>query len=157
VLTKSHVAGVQVSPADNTYSYDSASSVSRKGVFRAGSVQEYMKRGLSSVPVMVATDAIGTERPTYSYDAKDTTHFADLGSGFLFEGIHSDSGSMPFLGLQNASGVPFATFYGPQIVPLYTPASSSAPCTTGQLADDASYHYVCVASNTWKRVALTSF
>jgi len=40
---------------------------------------------------------------------------------------------------------------------LYTPASSSAACTAGQFADDANYHYVCVATNTWKRVALSSF
>jgi hypothetical protein len=40
---------------------------------------------------------------------------------------------------------------------LYTPASSSASCTAGQFADDANYHYVCTATNTWKRVALSAF
>ena len=40
---------------------------------------------------------------------------------------------------------------------LFTPASSSAACTEGQFADDAEYHYVCVAANTWKRVALAAF
>ncbi|GBR54915.1 hypothetical protein AA106555_1859 [Neokomagataea thailandica NBRC 106555] len=40
---------------------------------------------------------------------------------------------------------------------LSTPASSSASCTAGQFTDDANYHYVCVAANTWKRVALSSF
>jgi hypothetical protein len=40
---------------------------------------------------------------------------------------------------------------------LYTPASSSASCKPGQFADDANYHYVCTAPNTWKRVALSSF
>lgn len=40
---------------------------------------------------------------------------------------------------------------------LYTPASSSAPCTQGQFADDANYHYVCVRNNVWKRAALSSF
>jgi hypothetical protein len=43
------------------------------------------------------------------------------------------------------------------IVALHTPASSSEACTAGQFADDANYHYVCVAANTWKRVALSSF
>jgi hypothetical protein len=38
-----------------------------------------------------------------------------------------------------------------------TPASSSAACTQGDFTDDANYHYVCVAANTWKRVALSSF
>ncbi len=40
---------------------------------------------------------------------------------------------------------------------ISTPASSSAPCTAGQFSDDANYHYVCVATNTWKRVALSTF
>ncbi|WP_145754820.1 hypothetical protein [Nitrospirillum amazonense] len=38
-----------------------------------------------------------------------------------------------------------------------TPPSSSAPCTTGTLAADSSYIYYCVASNTWKRAALSSW
>ena len=40
---------------------------------------------------------------------------------------------------------------------LTTPASSSATCTAGQFTDDANYHYVCVATNTWKRAALSAF
>lgn len=38
-----------------------------------------------------------------------------------------------------------------------TPASSSAPCTTGQHAWDKNYEYRCVATNTWKRAALSSW
>ena len=40
---------------------------------------------------------------------------------------------------------------------LTTPASSTAACVAGQFTDDANYHYVCVATNSWKRVALSSF
>ncbi|MBO1359171.1 hypothetical protein J2D73_05090 [Acetobacter sacchari] len=40
---------------------------------------------------------------------------------------------------------------------LTTPSSSSAACTRGQFTDDADYHYVCVAANHWKRVALSNF
>ncbi|HTA46713.1 MAG TPA: DNRLRE domain-containing protein [Bryobacteraceae bacterium] len=40
---------------------------------------------------------------------------------------------------------------------LHTPSSSSEPCATGTFTDDANYHYVCVSTNTWKRVALSSF
>jgi hypothetical protein len=40
---------------------------------------------------------------------------------------------------------------------LTTPSSSSATCTAGQFTDDANFHYVCVATNTWKRAALSSF
>lgn len=40
--------------------------------------------------------------------------------------------------------------------PLSTKTSSSAG-TAGQIAWDANYIYVCVATNTWKRAALASF
>lgn len=40
---------------------------------------------------------------------------------------------------------------------LFTPASSNSSCTAGQFADDANYHYVCVANNTWKRAPLSSW
>ena len=43
------------------------------------------------------------------------------------------------------------------ITPLSTPASSSAPCTAGQIGADANYVYVCTATNTWKRAALSGF
>lgn len=38
-----------------------------------------------------------------------------------------------------------------------TPASAGAPCNQGEMAWDASYVYVCVATNSWKRSALSSW
>lgn len=40
---------------------------------------------------------------------------------------------------------------------LTTPASSSAACGAGQFAIDANFVYVCAATNTWKRAALSTF
>ena len=40
---------------------------------------------------------------------------------------------------------------------LRTPSSSSSACNAGDFTDDANFHYVCVAANAWKRVALSSF
>jgi hypothetical protein len=37
------------------------------------------------------------------------------------------------------------------------PASATATGTAGQLAYASGYLYVCVATNTWKRVALSSW
>src|SRR5580704_16157483 len=54
----------------------------------------------------------------------------------------------------NANGV-YTT--GSFHVNLATPLSSSAPCSAGQIGADAKYIYVCVAENTWKRSALSSF
>jgi hypothetical protein len=42
-------------------------------------------------------------------------------------------------------------------VSLSTPGSSSATCTAGNLWADASFVYVCTATNTIKRAALASF
>ena len=39
----------------------------------------------------------------------------------------------------------------------FTPASATAPGTTGTVVWDAGYVYVCVATNTWKRSALASW
>ncbi|MFH6781810.1 MULTISPECIES: hypothetical protein [Methylobacterium] len=41
--------------------------------------------------------------------------------------------------------------------PLATPASSKAPCQAGDWAHDANFVYTCVAANTWKRAALSSW
>lgn len=38
-----------------------------------------------------------------------------------------------------------------------TPASAAATGTTGQVAWDSSYIYVCVAADTWKRAAITTW
>jgi uncharacterized protein (TIGR03437 family) len=38
-----------------------------------------------------------------------------------------------------------------------TPAGSLSPCTAGQIAFDASYFYTCVAPNTWRRAATSSW
>lgn len=37
------------------------------------------------------------------------------------------------------------------------PATATSTGTTGQLAEDGTYLYVCTATNTWKRTALTTF
>ncbi|MGH7054843.1 MAG: hypothetical protein ACREFA_13640 [Stellaceae bacterium] len=38
-----------------------------------------------------------------------------------------------------------------------TPASSAAPCNTGELQADSNYLYFCTAPNIWKRAALAAF
>jgi hypothetical protein len=50
-----------------------------------------------------------------------------------------------------------ASFPGQIQTPLATPTSSSSPCVTGTRVADTDYEYVCVATNTWKRAALSSF
>jgi|HubBroStandDraft_2_1064218.scaffolds.fasta_scaffold13835_4 hypothetical protein len=54
----------------------------------------------------------------------------------------------------NANGIFTAASFH---VNLATPPSSSAPCIAGQIGADANYIYVCIATNHWKRSALSSF
>lgn len=42
-------------------------------------------------------------------------------------------------------------------IPNHTPSSASEACTAGQLCYDSSYTYVCIATNTWERTALSSW
>lgn len=37
------------------------------------------------------------------------------------------------------------------------PGSSSAACSPGQWSDDSGFHYACVATNTWVRVAMATW
>lgn len=41
--------------------------------------------------------------------------------------------------------------------PLITPSSSSAACDTGAIVWDTGFIYICTATNTWKRAALSTF
>ncbi len=75
----------------------------------------------------------------------------------LWLAAFSDSGAYLFtpIVISRATGV--MTLSANPILPQTTPASSSAACTAGQIAVDASYVYVCTAANTWKRAALASW
>jgi hypothetical protein len=55
------------------------------------------------------------------------------------------------------SNVTFAAGGAPIVMPLITPSSSSSTCRKGSLQWDANYLYICTATNTWKRSALSSF
>ncbi len=46
---------------------------------------------------------------------------------------------------------------GPLITPTSTPASASAAGVAGTIAWDASFIYVCVSTNSWKRVAIATW
>jgi hypothetical protein len=49
------------------------------------------------------------------------------------------------------------TFTGKVIVPTKTPSAANDTGTTGQVAWDASYIYICIATNSWKRVAIAAW
>lgn len=55
------------------------------------------------------------------------------------------------------SNVTFASGGAPFLAPLITPASSAATCRQGATEWDASFIYICTATNTWKRATLGTF
>jgi len=68
-------------------------------------------------------------------------------SGRLLVGATSDSGGA--LLQVNGDRIRIGT--------AKTPASATATGTTGEIAWDANYIYVCTATNTWKRVAIATW
>lgn len=67
----------------------------------------------------------------------------ETGSGLVSPLIVDSAGNLTITGVFNQ--------------PLATPPSSSSTCITGTAVWDTSYFYVCTATNTWKRSALTTF
>lgn len=49
------------------------------------------------------------------------------------------------------------TVSGDTVIATETPATAAATGTTGQIAWDADYIYICTATNTWKRVAIATW
>ncbi len=90
---------------------------------------------------LTSWNAAGTAVQSLIYqDTSNNVQIAKSGQPLIFE--------------NGAAGISSTGVYSET---LYTPASSSAACTAGMFADDANYHYVCIAANVWKRVALSSF
>jgi hypothetical protein len=82
------------------------------------------------------------------YGATNATERARIdSSGRLLVGTSSDSGGA--LLQVNGNRIRIAT--------ANTPASAGATGTTGEIAWDADYIYVCTATNTWKRTAIATW
>jgi hypothetical protein len=81
-------------------------------------------------------------------------------TGVDVRAFQSTTAVIPQTGLI-ATSVPGETLLGidTTVIGLMTavPATSSGACNPGVWATDGSYYYLCVAANTWKRAALTTF
>lgn len=43
------------------------------------------------------------------------------------------------------------------LIPASVPANSSSVGSAGQVSWDSNYYYICIANNTWRRIAHSSF
>jgi len=44
-----------------------------------------------------------------------------------------------------------------RVTAVAVPASSSSACSGGEITFDASFFYVCVSTNAWRRVGIATF
>jgi hypothetical protein len=97
-----------------------------------------------------------TSTNTAGYLAFATTNHS---AGSLVEAARIDSSGRLLVGATSDSGGALLQVNGDKvrIATAKTPASASAAGTAGEVCWDASYIYVCTATNTWKRAALSSW
>jgi hypothetical protein len=92
-----------------------------------------------------------------SYNANRTALDSNLDPAFVVgNGTDPDTGrSDAFAVLKN--GRAYVSGDTLNIATTRTPASSSAAGTTGDICWDANFIYVCTATNTWKRIVITTW
>jgi hypothetical protein len=115
---------------------------------------------------LLASAAVGSAAaPSFSFDGDsntgifnpetDTLAFAEGG----VEAMRIDSSARVLVGTTSDSGGALFQVNGDRIrvSTAKTPASATATGTTGEICWDASYIYVCTATNTWKRSAIATW
>lgn len=113
-----------------------------------------------------AGDNTGSQPIVFSSRTSGGTH----GTGMIYTDpdgnmVHKSGTATGIHQLQNGSGTPVFSVTPTNTVlssmlrlgPAATPASSSTGCTTGDLTWDANFLFLCINTNTWKRVALAAF
>lgn len=87
----------------------------------------------------------------------------DADPGGTAYGIHlTENGSYLDYGFYQAGSSP--NYFGGKItsntglnIPTGTPSSASDTCITGDIEWDSSYIYICIATDTWKRAAISTW
>ncbi|MGA9769047.1 MAG: hypothetical protein WBV94_08405 [Blastocatellia bacterium] len=102
-------------------------------------------------PFLRLSDSIGTQ---LGYG--DTSILLGGSSlGIIING--SNKASFDTSGLSADRTFSFPDHPGKFVVSTSTPATASTPCSPGQTSYDSSFFYVCTATDTWKRSALSTF
>lgn len=114
--------------------------------------------GTSLIPtasILARSDPNGTMSSTLADGKLEFITASHSGASFTFNILSFDSFGR--LAVNQSSAQTTLDVNGTFRYNTLTPASSSAAGITGQQAWDSNYMYVCTATNTWKRAALTSF
>jgi hypothetical protein len=100
-------------------------------------------------------------RSTYSSanNSASLEFYVDANGSSTTEKCRLDSSGRLLVGTSSDSGGALLQVNGDRIRigTAKTPASATATGTTGEIAWDANYIYVCTATNTWKRTAIATW
>jgi hypothetical protein len=115
--------------------------------------------GISGITINGVTPAIFLNATSAAPDQRITALTTSSDGALHLQFLRDNAAAGPDLmritrGAGNSGVVAFPSGVA---TPQATPASSQSPCTPGQIWSDAAYIYVCVAPNTIKRSALSSF
>jgi hypothetical protein len=69
-----------------------------------------------------------------------------------FQGVQGLQGNTGTQGTQGVQGVQGPSGIDPAFTNVPPPASSTSTGIVGQVAFDSTYVYICVATNTWRRI-----
>ncbi|SFZ86011.1 hypothetical protein SAMN02983003_3183 [Devosia enhydra] len=156
------------------YTFDSSTGVSNPGTgkFRitssgnAGFVISNTPAGGGSIDALlngyafVDNDPVGIIIVQSSDPSGSVFYLAEIifldtgGSGWSHLAVSQLSGSLPANGADCVITFLFRGSNGTRVSP---PATATSSGSTGEWAVDANYFYACVANNTWRRVALSSW
>jgi len=135
---------------NNTTSYPTATPTNTSMLIGSESVgggtKNYKVSDLSSFLNLNPT--LSTLTVTGSVTFEDTVSFTDANS-ISASGVISTAGNIV------AVGTVAGSFLASD--PANAPASAGAAGVTGSIVTDTNYIYVCVATNTWKRVAIATW
>lgn len=144
-----YISGSDINVFGNTITdVNSANDADGAGIFIEGSL----------TGVLIAGNVLRDHNSKMKYGIRD----------------HSDTAGGVIVGINHVIGATLASYSSPGGVlgdvnimsrlvaaklntPTATPASAAAAGTAGDIAWDASYIYICTATNTWKRVAIATW
>jgi len=155
----SGLVGVGAASAGKTLEVSTASSADGIALSRAGS-----NRVLLTSDGLIAWGATANQG-TLTWDTNQAIIRAAASNSLVFaannsaEHVRIDTSGRLLVGGSADSGGALLQVFGDRIRigTAKTPASATATGTTGEIAWDANYIYVCTATNTWKRTAIATW
>lgn len=111
--------------------------------FYAGSLDGFTTFSVSSSSIELFASVDGTAETSSGFGVSTAGVSVSLQDGLQQYEITADAG-FNFVGTRFRINVP-------------SPASASSTCFSGMVAWDADYIYLCIATDTWKRVAIATW